>query len=151
MLPALLTPGTAAFPSPPAAGMLLGVSPAQSCSCRGCSPRREDRLKRCLFARAAGSPWLVPGLLPVLVEEAGSCLPTSGLVQSHRHVLAPESQAQECATSGRFSCLDVLSCGMDGWYACGGEGFGWVCWWGRGVVGAGHPVLVILCLGPALS
>lgn len=124
------------------AGMPVGLSPAQSCLCRDCSPGREDRLKHFLFAWAACSPWLIPGLLPVLMEEAGSCLPTSGLVQSHRHVLAAESQAKECATSGSFSCLDMISCGMDGWCVCGGEGFGCVHWWSRGVAGAGHHVLV---------
>lgn len=88
VLPAPLAPGTAAFPSPAAAGMPVGISPAQGSVCGGCSTRREDQLKRCLLAWAAYSPWLMPGLLPVLMEEAGSCLPSSGLVQSHRQARA---------------------------------------------------------------
>lgn len=124
--------------------MPLGLSPAQSCLCRGCSPGREDQLKHFLFAWAACSPWLIPGLLPVLMEEAGSCLPASGLVQSHRHVLAPESQAKECATSGSFSCLDMISCGIDGWCVCGSEAL-------AGCTGGAEVLLVLVivcwCLG----
>lgn len=145
MPPALFTLGTTTFPRASAARMLLRISLAQSCSCRGCSPRREDQLKHCLFAQAACSPWLILGLLPVLMKKAERCLPASGLIQSHRHVLAPKSQAKECATSGSFLCLGVIPCGMAA--ACGGEGFG--------VAGAGHPVLVpglaLLWPQPSLS
>jgi len=72
----------------------------------------------------------------------------------YKHVLAPESQARECNKWELFlpgrSYLHL--CGTDGLCMCGGECFGWACWWSVSVAGAAGPMPVpVLALPPDLG
>lgn len=89
----------------------MGISPARSSS--GAAPRGAETL---LIRLGSPQPVALTSRDCRLCswKGLGDACPHLGRFRAlYRHVLAPESQAEECATSGSYSCLDSVSCGMD--------------------------------------